>query len=221
MFVQPFCVIFFLEVSSAPSHCCFNLLFTGIVWVGMKIPLDGNHANWYGHVAMVHGHDWRMLCSVCALGLRVAQPFPCNSHFLFLRFHRRRHTVVHWAGTGWFDFSTRWEPHKHARARGSGAWACLVHGLQCLYHGRGCRPALAMQVNFVLKDLLAPSHCCVTSLFTGMVRVGLKIPLNGNLANRYGHTDVVHGHVCCIFAVFVLNGMCVCPAIFLLFYYLC
>ena len=94
VFVQPFCVIFFLEVSPAPSHCGFNLLFTGIVWVGMKIPLDGNRANWYGHVAMVHGHDWRMLCSVCALDLRVAQPFPCNSHFLFLRFHRRRHTVV-------------------------------------------------------------------------------------------------------------------------------
>ena len=53
--------------------------FTGLVWVGVKIPQDGNRANRYGHVAVVHGHVCRTLCSVCATGARVAQPVPCNS----------------------------------------------------------------------------------------------------------------------------------------------
>jgi hypothetical protein len=51
------------------STCCF----TGMV------RQDGNRANRYGHVAMVHGHVWRTLCSVCATGARVARPVPCNS----------------------------------------------------------------------------------------------------------------------------------------------
>ena len=51
----------------------------GLVRVGVKIPQDGNRANVYGHVAVVHGHVWRTLCSVCATGARVAQPVPCNS----------------------------------------------------------------------------------------------------------------------------------------------
>ena len=37
----------------------------------MKIPQDGNRANVYGHVAVVRGHVWRTLCSVCATGVRV------------------------------------------------------------------------------------------------------------------------------------------------------
>ena len=45
----------------------------------MKIPQDGNRANAYGYVAAVHGHVWRTVCSVCATGVRVAQPVPCNS----------------------------------------------------------------------------------------------------------------------------------------------
>jgi len=36
-----------------------------MVRVGVKIPQDGNCANRYGHVATVHGHVWRTLCSVC------------------------------------------------------------------------------------------------------------------------------------------------------------
>jgi hypothetical protein len=35
------------------------------------------------------------------------------------------------------------------------------------------------------------STCC----FTGPVRVGVKIPQDGNRTNRYGHVTVVHGHV--------------------------
>ena len=57
------------------STCCF----TGMVRVGVKIPQDGNRANGYEHVAVVHEHVWRTLCSVCATGARVAQPVPCNS----------------------------------------------------------------------------------------------------------------------------------------------
>ena len=56
------------------------VIFTGMVRVGMKIPQDGNRANRYGHVAVVHEHDvWRTVCSVCATGARVARPVPCNS----------------------------------------------------------------------------------------------------------------------------------------------
>jgi hypothetical protein len=33
----------------------------------------------YKHVAVVHGHAGRTLCSVCATGARVAQPMPCNN----------------------------------------------------------------------------------------------------------------------------------------------
>ena len=53
--------------------------FTGLARVGMKIPQDGNRANRYGHVAVVHEHIWRTLCSVCATSAIVAQPVPCNS----------------------------------------------------------------------------------------------------------------------------------------------
>ena len=45
-----------------------------MVRVGVKIPQDGNRANVYGHVDVVHEHVWRTLCSVCATGARVAQP---------------------------------------------------------------------------------------------------------------------------------------------------
>ena len=53
--------------------------FTGMVRVGVTIPQDGNRANKYRHVAVVHGHVWRTVCSVCATGARVARPVPCNS----------------------------------------------------------------------------------------------------------------------------------------------
>jgi hypothetical protein len=68
--------------------------FTELVRVGVKIPQDGNRANryedvavvhehvWrtrYEDVAVVHEHVWRTLCSVCATGARVAHTVPCNS----------------------------------------------------------------------------------------------------------------------------------------------
>ena len=64
-------------------------------------------------------------------------PCPATRNLSFLRFHRRRHTVVsthnfHWDGTGWCENSTRWKSCKPVQARDRGAWACLTHGLQCL-----------------------------------------------------------------------------------------
>ena len=68
-----------LEVSPAPSPCCFNSLLIGMVRVGVKIPQDGNCADLHGRVAVVYKHVWRTVCSVCATGARVAHPVPCNS----------------------------------------------------------------------------------------------------------------------------------------------
>jgi hypothetical protein len=34
-----------------------------------------------------------------------------------------------------------------------------------------------------------------TRCFSGLVRVGVKIPQDGNRANVYGHVATVHGHV--------------------------
>jgi hypothetical protein len=58
------------------------VIFTGIVRVGVKIPQDGNCANMYWHVAVVHEHVWRTVCSVCVTGARVVQPVPCNVIFV-------------------------------------------------------------------------------------------------------------------------------------------
>ena len=107
------------------SSCCF----TGMVRVGAKIPQDGNRANVYRYVYMVHEHVWRTVCSVCATGARVPGPCPATRNLSFLRFHRHRHPVV--------------------------------------------------------------SSCC----FTGMVRVGVKIPHYGNRANVHRNVAVVREHV--------------------------
>ena len=53
--------------------------FSGMVRVGVKIPQDGNRANGYRRVTVVHGHVWRTVCGVCATGARVASPVTCNS----------------------------------------------------------------------------------------------------------------------------------------------
>ena len=43
----------FVEVSPAPSPCCFNSLCIGMVRVGVKISRDGNRTNVHGHSLMV------------------------------------------------------------------------------------------------------------------------------------------------------------------------
>ena len=53
--------------------------FTGLVRDGLKFPLDETCTNKYAHVVVVREHVWRTVCSVCATGARVAQPFLSNS----------------------------------------------------------------------------------------------------------------------------------------------
>ena len=50
-------------------------------------------------------------------------------------------------------------------------------------------------VIFVLSGSPAPWPVVSTCCCTGLVRVGLKFPLNGNRANVYAHVVVVRGHV--------------------------
>ena len=54
-----------------------------------------------------------------------------------------------------------------------------------------------------------------TRCFTGMARVGVKIPQDGNRANGYGHVVVVQGMFGARFAVFVRRARVLptpCPA---------
>ena len=120
----------FLEVSAAPSRCCFSLLF-------------------------------------------------------------------HWTGAGWFEFPTEWKPCKRVRARGGGACACMAHGMQCLRDGRACCPVLPKQLVICRSGVFHRRRHVVVSTrcFTGLVRVGLKFPQNGNRANVYAHVLVCHKHV--------------------------
>jgi hypothetical protein len=102
------------------------VIFTGMVRVGMKIPQDGNRANGYEHVAMVHEHVWRTICSVCATGARVARPVSCYSYFVVLEVSPAPslgcfHWLFHWTGTGWCENSTRWKSCKPVWTRGHGA----------------------------------------------------------------------------------------------------
>ena len=70
----------FLEVFTGAVTLLFQVrCFTGLVRVGVNFALNGNRANVYAHVVVVREHGWRMLCSVCATGARVAQSFLSNS----------------------------------------------------------------------------------------------------------------------------------------------
>jgi hypothetical protein len=71
--------IYYLRYPVVLSPVLQLVIFTGMARGGVKIPQDGNRANTHGHVAAVHRHVWRTLCSVCATGARVAHPVPCNS----------------------------------------------------------------------------------------------------------------------------------------------
>ena len=113
-------------------------------------------------------------------------PAPCCFNSLF-----------QWNGTGRCENSTRWKSRKRVRARGRGARACLAHGLQCLCDGRACCPPRALQLVICwFWRFHRHRHPVVsTRCFTGMARVGVKIPQDGNRANRYKHVAVVRGHV--------------------------
>ena len=70
----------FLEVFSGAVTLLFQLVVS-LDWDGLvlNVSLNGTSTNVYAHVAMLHEHVWRTLCSVCATGARVAQSFPSNS----------------------------------------------------------------------------------------------------------------------------------------------
>jgi len=98
--------------------------------------------------------------------------------------------LFNWTGNGWFENLTQWKSYKRVRARGRGARAFLVHALQCLCDGRACCPALI----FVL-EVSPPSPVVSTCCSTGLVRVGLKFPQDGDRANAYVYVAMVHSHV--------------------------
>ena len=78
-----------------------------------------------------------------------------------------------------------------------GAWACFAHALQCLCDGRACCPPRALQL-VICVFLRSHRHrhpVVSTRCFTGIVRDGVKIPQDGNRANKYRHVVVVHEHV--------------------------
>jgi hypothetical protein len=152
-----------------------------------------------------------MFCARFAVFVRRARvlptPCPATRNLSFLRCHRRRYPVVSTRcftgdGTGWCENSTRWKSCKWARTRGGGAWVCLAHGLQCLCDGRACCPPRALQLVICVfwrfhrrLTLLFQLGC-----FTGMVRVGVKIPQDGNRTNVYGHVAMIN--------YTVTQGMC-------------
>jgi hypothetical protein len=130
----------------------------------------------------------RPLYATRNLCVREVSPAPSSCCFKLL---------LHWDSTGWCENSTRWKLCKQVQARGRGAWACLAHGLQCLCDERACCPARALQL-VICVFLRSHRHrhpVVSTRNFTGMARVGVKIPQDGNRANKYGHVAVVHEHV--------------------------
>ena len=119
--------LWFLEVSAAPSRCCFKSLsmWTGTGWI--EFPTEWNlckrvRARGGGACAcLAHGlqclRDRRACCPVVPKQLVICR---------FLRFHRRRSrccfkSLLHWTGTGWFEFPTEWNLCKRVRARSGGA----------------------------------------------------------------------------------------------------
>ena len=72
----------------------------------------------------------------------------------------------------------------------------LAHALQCLCDECGHCPARALQlVISVLEVFHRHRHPDVsTRCFTGIARVGVKIPHHGNRANTHGHVAMVHEH---------------------------
>ena len=129
-------------------------------------------------------------------------PCPATRNLLVLEVspapaHCCVNSFFHWDSTGWYENSTRWKSCKPVQTRGDGAWACLAHGLQCLCDGRACCPPRALQLVICwFWRFHRHRHPVVsTRCFTGIVRVGTKIPQDGNRANVNGHVAVVHKHV--------------------------
>ena len=77
---QPTRNLSFFEVFSVAVTLLFQVVVSlELVRVGLNFPLNGTCANVHAHVVVVREHVWRTVCSVCATGARVAQPFLSNS----------------------------------------------------------------------------------------------------------------------------------------------
>jgi hypothetical protein len=113
--------------------------------------------------------------------------------------------------TGWRENSTRWKSCKQVQARGRGACACLAHALQCLCDGCACCPARAMQLVICRSGGFTGTVTLLFQLVVSLeiVRVGVKIPQDGNRANRYRHVAVGHGHVWRTLCSVCATGACV------------
>ena len=59
---------------------------------------------------------------------------------------------------------------------------------------------------FVLEVSTGTVTCCFNSLFTGMYRVGMNVPLKTNRTNKYVHVHICHGHVLAQCAMFMCTG---------------
>ena len=116
--------------------------------------------------------------------------------------HRHRNLLlqldVHWNVPGWYECSTKNKPRKQVCARTSVSRTCMAHGLQCLCERGACCPSLPKQLVICRFFEVSPVPITVvvsTGCFTGLVRVVLKFPLNGNRAKVYAHVVAVRGHV--------------------------
>ena len=50
--------------------------------------------------------------------------------------------------------------------------------------------------NFLVLEVSTGTvTCCYNSMFTGMYRVGMNVPLKTNRANKYAHVHMCHKHV--------------------------
>ena len=100
--------------------------------------------------------------------------------------------VVHWTGTGWFEFFTHWKP---SNGYGHVAMVCEhVWRMLCSVRSTGAHVVQPFFLFFVFEVSPALSSVVSTCCFTGQVRVGLKFPQYGNLTNRYAHVGMVHGN---------------------------
>ena len=175
--------------------------FTGLVRVGVKIPQDGNRANRYG--------TWRWCMSMFgarfAVFVRRARvlpgPCPATRNLSFLRFHRHRHPVV---STRCFTGLVRVgvkipQDGNRANRYGTWRWCMSMFGARFAVFVRRARvlpgPCPATRNLSFLRFHRHRHPVVSTRCFTGLVRVGVKIPQDGNRANRYGHVAVVHEHV--------------------------
>ena len=141
----------------------------------------------------------------------LAHALQCLCDLSLVMLFGHRHPVVstrnfYWDGTGWCENSTRWKLWKRVQSRGHGAWACLAHALQCLCDGRACCPPRALQLVICRSWGVTGTVTLLLQLviFTGMARVGVKIPQDGNRTNVYGHMAAVREHlwrtVCSVYA---------------------